>query len=189
MNLQDQILVLDRQYTPVRISPAKEIIPLLCVDKAVALNASWITHNFDEWVDYSSLVIREHPEITSVIRSPSLSLLVPEVMVIQNYIRNPKKCTVIPYNRINIFKRDKFTCQYCGKKYTRKELTTDHVLPRSRSGPTNWLNVVTACKSCNTKKDNKTPEEARMPLLKKPDIPTWKDHIRDEAKEMWVYFL
>ena len=83
-----------------------------------------------------------------------------------------------------LFRRDDHRCLYCGGQFSRSELTRDHVLPTSRGGTDRWENVVAACKRCNWKKDNRTPEEANMPLLAVPFRPNpweWhflaKDHI------------
>jgi len=67
--------------------------------------------------------------------------------------------------RLRIYMRDKFRCQYCGEKKGVGELTLDHILPRSRGGDNSPVNIVTACVSCNNRKSNRTPAEARMPLL------------------------
>jgi 5-methylcytosine-specific restriction endonuclease McrA len=61
--------------------------------------------------------------------------------------------------------RDKFRCQYCGVRKSPGELTLDHILPRSRGGDNSPMNIVAACVSCNNRKGNRTPSEARMPLL------------------------
>ena len=61
--------------------------------------------------------------------------------------------------------RDKFRCQYCGEKKTAAELTLDHILPRSRGGDNSPVNIVAACVPCNNRKSDRTPAEARMPLL------------------------
>ena len=78
----------------------------------------------------------------------------------------------IRVNRHRVFKRDNNECVYCGSK---KELTIDHVLPRSKGGKNTWDNLVTCCSKCNLKKGNKTPEEARMPLKKRPSEPNFVD--------------
>ena len=70
-----------------------------------------------------------------------------------------------------LFRRDDHRCLYCGGQFTRADLTRDHVLPTSRGGNDRWENVVAACKRCNWQKDNRTPEEANMPLLAVPFRP------------------
>jgi 5-methylcytosine-specific restriction endonuclease McrA len=67
--------------------------------------------------------------------------------------------------RLRIYMRDKFRCQYCGEKKAAAALTLDHIMPRSRGGDNSPVNIVTACIKCNTRKSNRTPDEARMPLL------------------------
>src|SRR5438132_6759835 len=71
-------------------------------------------------------------------------------------------------SRKNILLRDHSTCQYCGRQFTPSELTLDHVLPRSRGGESTWDNLVACCKRCNHQKGNRTPEEARMHLIRRP---------------------
>jgi len=90
-------------------------------------------------------------------------------------------------------KRDRHTCQYCGK--THRELTLDHVIPRSLGGETNWLNVVAACRPCNTKKGNMNPEEVGMKLKRKPFRPKFMallfpPHLAtDDFKASWSKYL
>lgn len=72
----------------------------------------------------------------------------------------------------NLFRRDLCTCGYCGRVYRETNLTRDHITPRSRGGRDVWTNVITACKQCNNVKDSMTPEEADMPLLYVPYIPS-----------------
>ena len=77
-----------------------------------------------------------------------------------------------------LFRRDDHRCLYCGAQHPRSELTRDHVLPVSRGGTDRWENVVAACKRCNWQKDDRTPEEARMPLLAVPFRPnTYEWHF------------
>ncbi len=77
-----------------------------------------------------------------------------------------------------LFRRDDHRCLYCGQQFTRTGLTRDHVLPTSRGGTDRWENVVAACKRCNWQKDNRTPEEAHMPLLAVPFKPnSWEWHF------------
>lgn len=77
-----------------------------------------------------------------------------------------------------LFRRDDHRCLYCGHQHCRADLTRDHVLPTSRGGTDRWENVVAACKRCNWQKDNRTPEEAQMPLLAVPFRPNpWEWHF------------
>ena len=73
--------------------------------------------------------------------------------------------------RVVLYSRDRHICAYCGDQFLAKELTIDHVMPKSRGGKNNWTNVVAACKPCNHKKGNRTPEEAKMHLLYVPYVP------------------
>ncbi len=104
-----------------------------------------------------------------IYRSPSTTVRVPAVIRLNRYIQISYK--LITFSRKNIFLRDNYTCHYCSDQFRPKELTIDHVLPKSKGGWNNWDNVVTACIPCNKKKGNKTPEEAQMSLLKKPKTP------------------
>lgn len=70
-----------------------------------------------------------------------------------------------------LYRRDRHMCAYCGNEYKPGELSMDHILPRAQGGPTSWMNLVTACRPCNFRKGNRTPEQARMPLLFVPYEP------------------
>jgi len=76
-----------------------------------------------------------------------------------------------------LFARDAQLCLYCGHEYSRPSLTRDHVLPLSKGGRDSWENVVTACFHCNSRKANRTPQQANMPLLAVPYRPSWIEHL------------
>ncbi|HHC74110.1 MAG TPA: HNH endonuclease, partial [Thiothrix sp.] len=76
-----------------------------------------------------------------------------------------------------LFRRDDHICLYCGQSFPISLLSRDHVIPISRQGRDVWTNVVTACKSCNNKKANRTPEQAKMPLLAVPFQPTYAEYV------------
>ena len=105
-----------------------------------------------------------------VLRSPSLIVPVPSVIRLRRYVRRPHRQRVA-FNRKNVFRRDDHTCQYCGTRS--HDLTLDHVMPRSRGGPTNWENVVACCRRCNALKRDRTPTEARMALRRAPQAPAF----------------
>ena len=76
-----------------------------------------------------------------------------------------------------LFRRDKNLCAYCGHEFHPEKLTRDHIQPVSRNGADKWTNVVTACGGCNKVKDDRTPEEAKMPLLYLPYAPSRAEHL------------
>ena len=103
-----------------------------------------------------------------VIRSPTTTFKLPAVIRVLNMVKRSKR-RGISFSKKNILRRDNFTCQYCG--VSNNSLTVDHVLPKSRGGKSNWINVVVACKPCNLKKGDQTPSERGMRLLTKPFKP------------------
>jgi len=111
----------------------------------------------------------------------------PSVIRLHRYVSVPFKNVVL--NRQNIFRRDGHRCVYCGSY---DDLTLDHVLPKSRGGITSWDNLVTACRRCNARKGDYTPEEAYMKLPKKPVRPTFISFLRDLVDTVdasWEPFL
>ena len=96
------------------------------------------------------------------------------------------------FSRVNVYLRDRYTCQYCGSDFGPRELTFDHVMPRSRGGRTSWRNIVSACKPCNQRKGDLTPDEAGMPLLRKPFVPRWLNSQatrKGRHQELWADYL
>jgi len=100
-----------------------------------------------------------------VLRSAREEFPVPSVIRRRVYINVRRRREASGMKRLRIYLRDKFRCQYCGEKKVATELTLDHILPRSRGGDNSPVNIVTACVACNNRKSNRTPAEARMPLL------------------------
>jgi len=98
-------------------------------------------------------------------RSPSTRIRLPSVVALRRYRQPPRR---VAFTRFNVFLRDRFTCQYCGKVFPASALTFEHVLPRSRGGQTTWTNIVTACVPCNTAKGN----SVRIRPLRAPKKPT-----------------
>ena len=129
------------------------------------------------WQDAVKSVFLDRVSIVSnykrKIRSPSFEMNLPSVIALKNFIQPSKNPN---FTRFNVFLRDKFTCQYCGDK---KDLTFDHLLPKSRGGLTDWNNVVTACSSCNVKKGGKLYKDCDLKLANKPYAPTVEDLHRN----------
>jgi 5-methylcytosine-specific restriction endonuclease McrA len=103
-------------------------------------------------------------------RSVSLSVPEPKVVRLLKMVKVPHR--LVPLTKGNVMQRDDHTCQYCGQRLPRRELTIDHVVPRARGGKTKWDNVVAACRQCNGCKGNLLPSEAGLTLLQDPQQPT-----------------
>lgn len=129
-------------------------------------------------------------EYDQVVRSPSIEIRIPSVIVLKDYVKPQKR---VAFTRFNLFLRDEFRCQYCG---ARTELTFDHVVPRARGGITSWENVVAACSPCNLRKGAKSLRQARMNLHRPPRAPEAED-LRNLGRkfppnhlhESWLDFL
>ena len=140
-----RVLILNQSYEPISICSARKALLMLILTKA-------------------ELVAKKDGQ---VVRSPRFVFPLPGVIRLLKYYRVPYR--IIEQSRKNIMRRDNYRCQYCGKKT--HTMTIDHVLPKSRGGGDTWENLVAACIKCNNKKGSRTPEEANMPLLRKPRKP------------------
>lgn len=76
------------------------------------------------------------------------------------------------FSKLKLFHRDRFTCAYCGQRFPERGLQCEHIVPASRGGRWTWMNLVSACGHCNGRKADRTPEEAGMPLLYLPYVPS-----------------
>lgn len=136
------------------------------------------------WEDWSRIKPKMDEE---TIRSANMTFRVPEVILLSKYDKMPQH--KIHFSRRTIYKRDNNQCQYCGATPGTEELTIDHVVPRSKGGKTTWENCVLACIGCNSFKADRTPEQARMKLRKKPkkpSIPLFRGDVRIKS---WEAFL
>lgn len=103
-----------------------------------------------------------------VLRSQHFTFEVPSVIRLVEYVDVRKRRNSSGKQRLRILMRDRWKCQYCGVRGTQFDLTLDHIHPRSRGGRSDVENLCAACKSCNQRKGDRTPDEARMPLLATP---------------------
>ena len=111
------------------------------------------------------VVFVEEYDGVRVLRSPSAEFRVPSVIRLRSYINVRRHRQHAGMKRTRILIRDRFRCQYCGQRKSAAELTLDHITPRAQRGQSVPENLATACVACNTRKGNRTPEQARMPLL------------------------
>lgn len=159
------VLVLNQDFSPISVCSTERAFLLLFLEKADLMSE----------------------DMSKKLRTVSKAFPMPTVIKIKNYIQVPYKGVVL--TRHNIFKRDEHKCQYCESD---KDLTLDHLTPRSKGGKSTWVNLVTACKSCNSKKGDNSPEEVGMSLRKIPVKPTYLSFIRNTTKHLrddWKPFL
>lgn len=152
--------------------------------RALVLNASYEPLRIISWQKALIMWFQDKVEVleyhSTKVRSVSDSFHLPSVLRLKTYIR-PKKIDGVRFCRENVYIRDAHMCQYCAKVFTHRELTIDHVVPASHGGPKTWNNVVTACRACNQRKANRTPDKAKMPLLKPAKAPHWLPVIEHEV--------
>jgi 5-methylcytosine-specific restriction endonuclease McrA len=165
------VLLLNSDFNPVSVLPLSVIswqhaIKLHFLDRIIVIE------EYQDWV----------------IRSEHLSMCVPSVCVTKDYFKFKKSAK---FSRSNLFLRDMYQCQYCGDVLEFRDLTLDHVIPRSRGGKTSWENSVTACRSCNHSKGDKNWKPMREPF--KPDhfhlINKWKSRPVQVKHPSWYQYL
>ena len=105
--------------------------------------------------------------LNCVLHTPRYEFVVPSVVRLSHYVDTHRWRSRAP-NRTRILVRDRYRCQYCGHRGTAFDLTLDHIFPKSRGGRSVAENLCAACRTCNNRKGDRTPEEARMPLLANP---------------------
>ena len=149
----EQVLLLNITYEPLKIINWKRAITLLFLEKVEVVE-----------------------EYSREIHSVSFTIKLPSVVRLLRMVKKPK--TPVKFSRQNIYARDKYKCQYCGRQFPTEELTYDHIIPKSRGGKTKWENIVTCCIQCNRKKGGRIHTEAGMKLIRKPSRPTWLPALR-----------
>lgn len=131
------------------------------------------------------ITVLEEYDVT--LRSPTFEYRPPSVIALKQYVNKPKR---IVFSRLNIFLRDKYCCQYCGKQFTTNELTFDHVVPRALGGKTEYSNIVSACVSCNTRKGSKQDMKP-INYPREPKISELATSLnsREKLHESWLSYL
>lgn len=182
------VLVLNKRWDPLHTTSVREAIGLVAKGSAFVIDPqTFERHDLGSWNDVSEAGAAVGD---LVIRSQYMNIAVPEVVVLSEYDGRGERSVV--FSRKNIFKRDRYTCQYCGIQPGPQELTIDHITPRSRGGLSSWGNCLLACVECNKRKANRTPAEARMPTRTTPKKPSWTALSQVHPKlrrESWEQFL
>ena len=164
-----EVLVLNASYEPLSIVSVKRAVILLLKEKAELVEAA-----------------------EAQLRAENFTLPRPLVIRLVYFVKIPQR-VFLPVTRRTVLARDHYTCQYCGHAFDRKDLNLDHVIPRDRGGPTTWENIVCSCIECNTRKANRTPQEAGMHLVKKPKRPKWRPFVQINFSlyqhDSWKHFV
>ena len=177
-------LVLNRHWQPVGVTTVARALVMLW--NAVARVVDPESYDSLTWHDWAERVPDPH---APCVRAARMRIAVPEVILLGRFDRLPNAS--VTFSRRNVAKRDHLTCQYCGDQPGWESITVDHVIPRSHGGPTNWTNCVAACVRCNSRKADRTPEQAHMTLRKRPARPDWKPLFATNASRVpsWSRFL
>jgi 5-methylcytosine-specific restriction endonuclease McrA len=182
--LERPTLILNRNWQPVGVSTVSRALVKVWNEAARIVDpADYRQYTWDDWSQLRP--VEDEP----FIQTRRLRLRVPEVVTLVKYDRLP--VNAVTFSRRNIFKRDRYTCQYCGRQPGSEELTLDHVVPRAQGGVSSWENCVLACVECNARKADRTPAQAGLQLRKQPHRPLWKPLYATHGARIdsWSRFL
>jgi len=178
-------LVLNQAWMAIHTVSVRHALRLLVTDAAkVVVPETYEVHGWESWFEVAA-----GPDEPCV-RTVYLRVRVPEVIVLTEFGGVPR--TSAAFTRRNLFRRDQSTCQYCGTRPHAVDLSIDHVVPRALGGRSSWENCVLSCKSCNHRKRNRTPAQAGMALLRKPEKPRWSPLFEapcEKTRERWSRFV
>jgi 5-methylcytosine-specific restriction endonuclease McrA len=177
--LNAKVLVLNKAYAAMRVVSARrafillarEIAEIIHVDTAQQAdgNGGFLNYDLESWIEISALQREFEPDRHDWVRTVRMEIAVPRIIRLLGYDRLPEQ--TVKLNRRNLFARDRNRCQYCGRIFPTNDLSIDHVLPRAQGGGDSWENLVCACIKCNARKGGRTPDQAHMKLVKKPERP------------------
>ena len=194
--MQCNVLALNRVYLAIHVITVRRAFSLLWKGMAEVINieeGAYMAYDFESWREISELRLemREWGDDADWICAVNFPIQVPRVVRLLDYDRIPKE--TVKFSRRNVFLRDENHCQYCRRHFSAQKLSIDHVMPRSRGGPTTWENVVTACLRCNVRKGGRTPREAGMLLDRRPARPkrnpVFVHQLNSEKYECWRNFV
>lgn len=192
--LLSSVLVLNRFYMAVHVISVRRAFVLLYRETAEVIdleNGHYANYDFDSWCELSEIRWADRGSESDWIRAVQHPIQAPRVIRLVRFDRLPRQ--TLRFSRRNLFARDEHRCQYCGQNKPSSQLSIDHVVPRSRGGGTTWENVVCSCVECNTKKGGRTPQEARMQLMRPPRRPKHNPlliaKLSNPKYESWRNFL
>jgi 5-methylcytosine-specific restriction endonuclease McrA len=185
-------LALNKSYIPIRILTPQEAICKFYAGSCEAIivkDGVYNAFNFNDWLKLSTT--NNWPAYQKFIMAVTQRIAIPLVIRYLRYDLIPKQ--TLRLSKKNIYTRDKYTCYICGKRFTEKQLSTDHIIPISRGGKNDWLNLITCCKKCNGEKGNMLLSEMRIKPKFLPFKPSSANIVRLKNEnsygyEEWKYF-
>lgn len=169
--LNRKVLVLNKAWQPIRVETFRNSLLKVMKNRAKFIDhESFTMYSWEDWID-NFTVSSEKKIDGAYIKGVRFNVRMPEVVICTEYDKVPKRD--LKLTRKNLLIRDKWKCQYTGKKLKTNESTIDHILPRSRGGGNSWDNLVICDIEVNVRKGSRTPEEAGLKLLSKPKKPRW----------------
>ena len=183
--LNEKVLILNKNWSAIGVRNIKKCILMVCRERAMFVDSEdYSIYTWEEWIE---IPVKEKERGISTTRG---KIKIPKVVLLTFYKDFP---IYIPkFTKRNVFLRDKYKCQYSGKKVSKKDADIDHVIPLSRKGKNTWDNTVVCSKKINRMKGNKTPEEAGLKLLKKPKRPSGRQlliELMEPIDKEWRKFL
>lgn len=152
------------------------------MSRTLVLDQGFMPINVVSWQRAFSYLMRGKAEaLEEYDEAIHLDFQMPAVVRLTNGLKTGRR--KVKFSRSNVLSRDRSKCQYCSRKLPASELTYDHVVPRCQGGKTTWENIVMACVPCNATKGNRTPEQADMRLIRKPERPLWVPTYNPRLKD------
>jgi len=183
--LTERALVLNRSWSAITTTTVRHALVLAYRRVArIICPETYEAYELTDWAGLSET--RNGPAIYT----PLLRIPVPEIIVLTRYNGFPRRG--VAFSRRNIYRRDDYTCQYCGARPGSELLSIDHIVPRSRGGTSTWENCVLACLECNKRKANRTLDQSGLFLARPPFRPSWSGALEvtlGRRKASWEKFI
>ncbi len=183
--LTERALVLNRSWTAITTTTVRHALVLAYRQVArIICPETYEAYDFADWAEIRAA------EGEPAIYTPLFRIRVPEIIVLTRYNGFPRRGAA--FSRRNIYRRDNYTCQYCGARPGSELLSIDHVVPRCRGGRSSWDNCVLACLECNKKKASRSLEESGLSLRREPVQPQWSGALEigvGRRKASWEKFV
>lgn len=188
--LNTDVLVLNKNWSALRIINTAEALADLFVGRVEAIDTDYQAYDFPTWRELSAYKSQFEPDQHDFVQTVKDAVLVPAVIRLLKF--DKVKRPTVRMSRRNVYLRDNYTCQYTGKKLPASELNLDHVVPTSRGGKTTWENVVCCSIRVNSIKGGRTPQEAGLKLIREPKRPDPAQLLfrsRRPRHDVWKHFV